>query len=156
MVRAARVAILLAFVGSPLAAQAAPSLDHVAFLAGCWRGTTASGSIIEEQFTTPSREAMLGMTRYLRDGAMRGFEFHLIGTAADGSRLIPHPSGRASVTFSEARREAGYIAWENAEHDFPQRISYRRVAGDSLVARIELLDGTRAQEFRMGRVGCGG
>lgn len=149
------VVLLSPAVAGTLPAQDARPLSDLAFMAGCWRGVTASGSTIEEQFTVPSTNLMLGLTRYLRDGTTRGFEFHMIGKVAEGSHLIPHPGGKASVTFVEARREAGYIAWENPEHDFPQRISYRRMAPDSLAARIELLDGGRAQEFRMGKVGCG-
>lgn len=144
----------------PLAAQGTPpassSLHGLAFLTGCWQGRTASGSIIEEQYTTPSNNMMLGLTRYLRDGMTRSFEFHVIGSTAEGSQLIPHPGGRASVRFAEASRTGDRIVWENSSHDFPQRISYARVAGDSLVARIELMDGTRPTEYRMGKVGCGG
>lgn len=125
-------------------------------MTGCWQGRTAGGSTIEEQFTTTTNNLMLGMTRYLRDGATRSFEFHMIGNVAEGSHLIPHPGGKASVTFTEKERAADRVVWENAAHDYPQRISYTRVSPDSLVARIEMMDGSRPAEYRMGKVGCGG
>lgn len=142
---------------SPLAAQdtARPSSLHgLAFMSGCWQGRTASGSIIEERYTTPSNNLLLGTTRYLRDGNTRSFEFTLIGEASGSSQLIPHPGGKASVTFKEAERSDGRVVWENPAHDYPQRIIYHRFAADSLSARIELTDGGKANEYRMGRVAC--
>jgi len=153
MCRAALPAVLLA---APLAGQAPSRLHELGFMTGCWQGRTASGSVIEERYTGPSSNAMLGTTRYLRDGATRSFEFTLIANTATGSNLIPHPGGKASVTFAEKERTASRVVWENPAHDFPQRISYERVSADSLVARIEKIDGTNATEYRMGRAGCGG
>jgi hypothetical protein len=157
-----RTALLVLLVSAgPLAAQDQPrsssQLHELGFLTGCWQGRTASGSTIEERYTTPTNNLMLGMTRYLRDGLTRSFEFHLIGNVAGGgSHLIPHPGGTASVTFAEKERAADRVVWENPAHDYPQRISYARVSPDSLVARIELMDGSRATEYRMGKVGCEG
>ena len=123
-------------------------------MSGCWQGRTASGSTIEEHYTTPSSNLMLGTTRYLRDGATRSFEFTMIASDSAGSRVTPHPGGRASVSFTEARRTSTSVTWDNAAHDFPQRINYELVGTDSLVATISLLDGSRATGYRMGKVGC--
>jgi hypothetical protein len=155
------VLMVLIVSATPLAAQDQPRppsrLHELGFLTGCWQGWTASGSTIEERYTTPTNNLMLGMTRYLRDGLTRSFEFHLIGNVAGGgSHLIPHPGGKASVSFAEKERGADRVVWENPSHDYPQRIRYARVSADSLVARIELLDGGRATEYRMGKVGCEG
>ncbi len=158
-IRRAVLMALLAAAG-PLAAQDQPRppsrLHELGFMTGCWQGRTASGSTIEEHYTTTSNNLMLGVTRYLRDGTTRSFEFTLIGHTSGGSHLIPHPGGKASVTFTETERTAGRVVWENPGHDYPQRITYARVSADSLEARIELLDGARATEYRMGKVGCGG
>ncbi len=155
------LAFVLLAVG-PLAAQDAPPrppsrLHELGFMTGCWQGRTARGSTIEEQFSSTTNNLIIGMTRYLRDGATRSFEFHMIGNVAGGgSHLIPHPGGKASVTFTEKERTGSRVVWENPAHDYPQRISYARVSPDSLVARIELIDGSRATEYRMGKVACGG
>jgi hypothetical protein len=47
--------------------------------------------------------------------------------------------------------------FENPAHDFPQRIIYRRLSPDSLVARIEgpgPNNTTRGIDFPMRRVNC--
>lgn len=151
-----RYLLLALLVPATLGAQDPPPLRALEFMTGCWQGALGGGSALEEQFTTATPNLMLGLSRYTRDGMARSFEFHTISAIPTGSRLVPHPNGRASVPFMEASRGPDHVTWENPQHDFPQRIAYRRIAGDSLVARIELLDGSRAQEFRMGRVGCGG
>jgi hypothetical protein len=48
------------------------------------------------------------------------------------------------------------VLFENAAHDFPQRIGYRRLGNDSLVAWIEgtRQGRTRRVEFPYGRVAC--
>jgi hypothetical protein len=152
----AAVALLAA---APLAAQEAParppsSLHQLGFMTGCWRGLSASGSTIEEQYTATSNNLMLGLTRYLREGNTRSFEFTMIGNVSGGSHLIPHPGGKASVTFKEAGRTDARVVWENPDHDYPQRIIYHRFAPDSMSARIELMTGGNATEYRMGKVGC--
>ncbi len=140
---------------APVSAQsAAPGLPGLAFMSGCWQGKTASGSTIEEHYTTPSSNLILGTTRYLRDGATRNFEFTMINADSSGSRVTPHPGGRASVSFRESGRTQTSVVWDNASHDFPQRIRYERVGQDSLVATISLIDGSRATGYRMGKVGC--
>ncbi len=153
----AALALLLA---APLLAQDTPRppsrLHELGFMTGCWQGRSPSGSTIEERYTTPSNNLMLGLTRYLRDGATRSFEFTMIGNVTGGSHLIPHPGGKASVTFTERERSSNRVVWENPAHDFPQRIIYHRFMPDSMSARIELMDGGNATEYRMGKVACEG
>jgi hypothetical protein len=50
------------------------------------------------------------------------------------------------------------VAFANPEHDFPQRILYRRVGADSLIARIEGKQGDKVRgiDFPMTRVACAG
>jgi len=146
-----------ALVTAPLAAQdTASGMLGLRFMTGCWQGRTASGTIIEEHYTTPSQNLMLGTTRYLRDGGTRSYEFAVISLAGEVSQLTPHPGGKASVSFREGQRTTRSVSWENPSHDFPQRIRYERVSADSLVATIELMDGSRATGYRMGKVACPG
>jgi Domain of unknown function (DUF6265) len=132
-------------------------VSALGFMAGCWRGVTASGTTIEEFYSAPSANLIVGATRYVRDGRAVDFEFTRIDQTDSGAVITPHPKGVRSVSFAPRVVEANRVVWENAAHDFPQRILYTRVSVDSLVARIEgrTPRGDRAVEWRMGRVACG-
>jgi len=168
------VILLIAFVTNAAAvgaqatsasSAAAPGLEpanrsrvaDLAFMAGCWRGLTASGTTIEEFYSAPSANLIVGATRYVRAGRSVDFEFTRIDQSDSGAVITPHPKGVRSVTFAPKVLRANRVVWENAAHDFPQRILYTRVSADSLVARIEgrTPRGDRALEWRMGRVACG-
>jgi len=131
-------------------------LSDLAFMAGCWRGLTRSGTIIEEFYTTPSSNLIIGATRYVRDGRAVDFEFTRIDQTDSGAVITPHPKGVRSVSFAPKVVERNRAVWENASHDFPQRIVYARVAEDTLVARIEgrTPSGERTLEWRMARAVC--
>lgn len=153
-------AALLLFLArtSPMHGQATKSrVSDLAFMAGCWRGVTASGTTIEEFYSGPSSNMIVGATRYVRDGRTVDFEFTRIDQTDSGVVITPHPKGVRSVSFATKELAAGRIIWENPTHDFPQRILYTRVAGDTLVARIEgrTPRGGRALEWRMARAECG-
>ncbi len=99
-------------------------LADLSFMAGCWEGTFGGGrGTIEEHYTSPSNNLMLGTTRYLRDGVTVSYEFTEIVADADGVRLIPHPSGQASVPFQLTQSANNLAVFENPEHDFPQLIT---------------------------------
>jgi uncharacterized protein DUF6265 len=133
------------------------SLADLGFMAGCWRGLTRSGTTIEEFYTPPSANLIVGATRYVRDGRVVDFEFTRIDQTDSGAVITPHPKGVRSVSFAPKVVERNRVVWENPTHDFPQRILYTRIADDTLVARIEgrTPSGDRALEWRMVRATCG-
>lgn len=80
---------------------------------------------------------------------------------AGGARLRgPERGGgqRGAAVFPASEVTDSSVVFENAEHDFPQRIGYRRVGGDSLVAWIEGTAGGKARrvEFPYRRAACPG
>lgn len=162
MSRVPRLALLTALALPVAAHPGAPGprgpLEPLRFLAGCWRGATGGGGTIEEHYTTPSANLILGMTRWLRDGSAVGYEFSTIAWEDSAVVLTPRPHNQAAVPFRAVSLDERGAAWENPEHDFPTRIAYRLVAADTLVARIEGPgpSGPRASEWRMARVRCGG
>jgi hypothetical protein len=165
-VTAAVLVITHATIACGQAGRAAPTgspppavrsqLSDLGFMAGCWRGLTRSGTTIEEFYTTPSSNLIVGATRYVRDGRTVDFEFTRIDQTDSGAVITPHPKGMRSVSFAPKTIARNRAVWENPTHDFPQRILYTRVADDTLVARIEgrTPSGERALEWRMVRATC--
>lgn len=101
-------------------------LQPVSFLAGCWRGESASGgTLIEERWTPAGGGVMLGTTRYSREGEVVGWEFAHLGTDGSVILLTPYPGGeRSEHSFRWTGGGPGRAVFEAPEHDFPKRITY--------------------------------
>ena len=157
--RLASVVLLSSLAAASLVARAqvppAP-LAALQFMAGCWRGPAGEGSVIEEYYTAPSANVMLGVSRYLSGDRVTEFEFTSIVREDSAIVVTPRPEGQKPVPFRVTRLGKDRAVWENPSHDFPRLISYRRLPGDTLVARIEGpgAEGVRSSEWRMTRVRC--
>ena len=155
--RAVAIAVVLA-VGAlaRVDGQPAPRLDRLAWLQGCWE-FTAPGRTVQENWTGPRDGSMLGMSRTVGGGKLLEYESILI--REQGGRLAyeAHPSGQPTATFLSTSVGEASVLFENPQHDFPQKIGYRR-DGDSLLAWIEgPADGqNRRVEFPYHRVQCAG
>jgi Domain of unknown function (DUF6265) len=156
--------LLLAFAagGGALALQSSkpqrPTLQALDFMAGCWRGASPGGAVIDEYYTPPSANLILGVSRYTKDGRVVSYEFSTISLRGDSDLVLtPRPEGQTPADFNLSKLEPGLAVWSNPKHDFPQVISYRRSGKDSLVARIEGPGngGTTSSEWTMGRTPCG-
>lgn len=148
-------ALLFAACASAQANPFAP----VDWLAGCWaQSGREAGSV--EQWMAPAGGLMLGMARILKNGRVVEFEFMQIRADADGKlSFIAQPQGKPPTEFGLLRHKDGEGAeavFENAAHDFPQRVIYRREAADRLVARIEgtMKGKERGIDFPMQRAAC--
>ena len=100
---------------------------------------------------------MLAVTRVIRNGRMVSYEFLRVEETDDGGlRLIAAPVGQATTAFMLSSIEPGAVTFENPEHDFPQRISYRLLDHDRLIARAEATaDGQQVSiDFPMTRSAC--
>jgi hypothetical protein len=146
-------AVLVLLVSGESRAQ---SLDELAFMAGCWEGPISGTGTIEEMYSTPSENLIVGTTRYLRSGRAVQFEFTRIESSGEEIVLTPYPGGVASpASFELTTLEPGRAIFEAPEHDFPKRIIYRRNADGSRTARIDGGEGSPdAMEWHMQRVAC--
>jgi hypothetical protein len=154
----------MAFAAAAIAASAAAPtgsspgpLEPLRFMTGCWRGPSGTDQVVEEHYTSPGANLMLGLARYTRNGVATSFEFYTISWKDSAIVFTPRLEGQAPVPFPLAKLDPTSVVWENPAHDFPTRIAYRRVPGDTLVARIEGPgpDGkTASEEWRMVRVRC--
>jgi hypothetical protein len=126
------------------------------WLAGCWERRSGT-LLIEEQWTVPRAGVLLGVSRTTRGDSLIGFEFMRIHSRGDTLIFAAQPSGQAAAEFSGRSPAAGSVVFENAAHDFPQRIHYRATGADSLHARIEGMQQgqLRGVNFPYARASCG-
>ena len=143
---------LFAGLSALLLAAAAPAatVDDLGWMAGSWieeGGEDSGGRWTEEYWTVPRGGVMLGASRSGRGGSLGEFEFLRLQAGADGAvSYLAQPGGGAPVAFRLAARDATSATFENAAHDYPQRITYAR-AGDTLTATISLIDGSKARRW---------
>jgi hypothetical protein len=124
---------------------AAPSLDVLAWLAGKWTIESA-GRNVEEIWTAPASDLMLGMSRTVRDGKTTSFEFMRIASRPDGVFYIAQPRGMPPVEFPLQTWDGVQAVFVNPGHeDHLARIIYRHNADGSVTARIE--GSNSGQEF---------
>jgi hypothetical protein len=122
--------------GHVLYAQAKPTLASLAWMAGAWAGT-AGGVEMEEHWTSPKGNSMIGLHRDVAKGRTVGFEFLRIEQQADRIVYLSMPNGRSPATPFPLKEVSGTrVVFENPTHDFPQRIIYWKDGAD-LRARIE-------------------
>ena len=156
------VLVLAALAAAPRAgAQPAASqgADRLAWLTGCWERRSGE-RVVEEHWLAPRGGVLLGVGRTTQAGALVEHEFVRIAEAGDTLVYHAAPSGQPAAEFRAPLPAAGAreIVFANPAHDFPQRVAYRAVGGDSLLARIEGSRGgaARAVDFAYARVPCGG
>jgi len=125
-----------------LAAQTQP-VNQLEWLAGCW-STTRGDSMVEEHWMKPGGGTMLGMSRTIRGGKTSEYEFLQIRDVNGTLTYVAQPSGQAEAAFTLRSASGSEAIFENPDHDFPQRIIYRRTV-DGLSARVE---GTRNGQLR--------
>lgn len=131
-------------------------IGALSWLTGCWRSTSTSPNVITERWSPIAGNMMMGVSQTVNGNTTVEFEYMRI--AQDGANVfyIAKPSQNPGETSFRLIRLAGQEAvFENPEHDFPQRVVYRR-NGDNLTGRIEGNNNGRMMgiDFPMVRVRC--
>lgn len=165
--RSASLALLL--VAAPLAfpsgasGQGGPALTDLAWLAGAW-ALDRTGERLEEWWSAPVGDSMVGHFRWIRDGELWITE------------LVSITEEEAGIVFRLRHFGAGMRAWEDRDDPFvylqtesapgrasfsiveprpgrPGRFVFQALPGDSLLVRLEGEEGGRptSQDFRYGR-----
>ncbi len=131
-------------------------VSSLGWMAGCWE-QVSGGRVTTESWMPPSGGMMVGGSRTVANGQARAFEHLRIMTRQEGVVYTAVPSGQTETDFLAVLVSDSMVTFENPEHDFPQRISYRKLSADSIVARVEgpSDDGsTQGFDVPMGRVSC--
>jgi hypothetical protein len=128
---------------------------RLGWLAGCHE-IRAGSRVVHEQWMAPLGGMMMGMSRTVVGDSVREFEHLRIEGRNGKPTYVAHPSGQAETAFTAETASDTMVVFANPAHDFPQKISYRKVASDSIVARIEGPRGgqVRGINFPMKRVAC--
>ena len=128
-------------------------IEKLSFLSGCWAGAGT-----EEVWLKPQGGTMLGMSRTVKGGRTVFTEFLHIASAPDGGLVLNVQLKLAgkSTQFRLTELKDGAVTFSNPEHDYPQRIIYRREADGSLFARIEgsVSGKQRQDDFKYARAAC--
>ena len=122
---------LLLLAGTAGAAGPNSSID---WIAGYWCGQIGEETF-EEIWLTPHGEVTVGVGRSLKGDKTTGFEFFRIADIDGVQSFIAQPSGNPPTAFRRTDGGETWVRFENPEHDFPQRVEYRR-DGDALHAEV--------------------
>jgi len=143
---------------APIPRQITDPVAALAWMAGCWQGTLASGAVYEEVWMAPKGGVMMGISRVSRAERVVGWEFLRIADEEGAAVYFASPGGRGPTPFRAVRVDVGEAVFDNPGHDYPQRIIYRQTEPGSLHARIEGVRGgeSRATDFPLTRVACPG
>jgi hypothetical protein len=164
---------LAAFVAGPIGAQtpAAPAppvktaetaitdVGALAWLDGCWTGTVNQRDF-REQWSPMRGGVLLGFGSTVFQGKLQSHEYLRIEPHVDGVYYVAIPSGQKEDAFRlvsiTTDDKDTIFTFANPDHDFPQRIIYRRGTGGWLYATIEgKLNGEDRQViYPMRRIGC--
>jgi hypothetical protein len=132
-----RTACLIVSLSAAVSAQTIkPTIAELSWLAGSWNGES-KGIQMEEHWTQPGGNSMVGMHRDVGTGRTLLFEFLRIEQRGDQIVYLSMPNGRSPATAFPLKELSGTrVVFENPAHDFPQRIIYWK-EGNDLRARIE-------------------
>ena len=131
------LAIVFAAWTLSVGAGAAPVADvqSLDWLAGDWIQQTDAG-LVQESWMPPRAGIMLGMSRTTSNDHAKLFEFARISQGRNGRiSFFAQPGGVPPTEFPVTKLEVQSVTFENAGHDYPNRVRYWR-EGDRLMAEI--------------------
>jgi hypothetical protein len=157
MLTRAGAGLLVAIVlGTGAVAGQKSGVDQLIWLSGCWSSDNGKQQV-DECWMRPAGQSMLGSSRTVAGGKTVLTE-HIQIREKDGqlAYIVTIGMGAKPVVFKQIKSTDGEVIFENPEHDFPQRIIYRRESPDKLFARIEGKEKgvDKGMDFRYKRAKC--
>jgi hypothetical protein len=126
-------------------------LQKLSWMIGTWEMKTPDGSVVE-QWTKPTDTSWRGVSYMLSGGDTTFLESITLNYEEDHLQYIPavtNQNGGQGVSFAEKSFSDSLVVFENLNHDFPQRIIYKRISDTSILAAIEGVQNgqNRREEF---------
>lgn len=133
------------------AAQSPARVASLEWLAGTWTYSEGRETVVES-WLGPGNGLMVAANLTTFPNGRKTFEFLRIADTPEGLSYFASPGGRPPVEFRLKEAAERRVVFENAAHDFPQRIAYWR-DGESLWARVEgtVKGQPRSEEWRFRR-----
>jgi hypothetical protein len=146
-------AVLAIVVAGPICAQAPAAtppanptdatiadVGALSWLDGCWAGTVNQRDF-REQWSPLRGGVLLGVGSTVFQGNLQSYEYLRIEARPDGVYYVAIPSGKKEDAFKlvsiTTADQHTIFTFANPDHEFPQRIIYRRAAEGWLYATIE-------------------
>ena len=132
------------------------SIEKLGWISGCW-GMDDGKESTQESWMKPAGQSMIGMSRTVAGGKTVFTEYVQIREMNGQLAYIVSLGLNAKPTvFKLVKSSENEVVFENPEHDFPQRIIYRRESSDVLFARIEGQEKgvNKSMDFSYKRVKC--
>jgi len=157
MLRRVALCVLFAMaLGTWAIANQKTGVEQLEWISGCWVLDDGKERT-EEVWMKPSGKSMIGMSRTVTGGKTVHAE-HIQIREANGqvAYIVAISMGARPTVFKLAKSSDNEAVFENPEHDFPQRIIYRRESADALFARIEGAEKgvNKAMDFKYKRSKC--
>lgn len=133
--------------------QTAPSpVNDFGWIAGYWLSCGPQGEVAET-WADPRGGQMIGHSVTLSPRGRIAFEMLRIAPVDGVAAYHAQPGGRPATVFKAVEVDGDHVVFQNLEHDFPQRVIYRRQGADGMTARIEgpINGELRAMEWRFDR-----
>ena len=142
---------LAALLFAPAFAFAQAKVESLEWLSGTWVQETAQEKVAET-WLGPTNGLMVAVNLTSRPNGRKTFEFLRIADTPEGFSYYASPAGKEPVEFKLKESGNRRVVFENAAHEFPQRILYWR-EGEELVARVEgkIHDKERSEQWRFRR-----
>jgi hypothetical protein len=135
MIRIALAALLFSTSALGQAPVTPSRVGTLAWMAGGWSQETPQGKVTEN-WLGPANGVMVAVNLSSFASGRTTFEFLRIAETPAGFSYFASPGGKPAVEFAMKELAEKRVVFENAGHDFPQRILYWR-DGEALMARIE-------------------
>lgn len=136
----------------PVSSIQNPTLADLTWIAGDWQTAADGRRQVEEHWTQAAGGSMMGVSRTVAGDKTVEFEYLRIEQRDDGIYYVAHPKARCPGTdFKLTRASSTEAVFENPQHDFPKRITYRKT-DDGLTASIDAGEGSKSMSFVFKRV----
>jgi hypothetical protein len=135
MLRRTHVILALSVLANGFLVAQTPNLHSLSWIAGDWQSQSGQESV-EEHWTLPVDDSMIGMSRTVRGQSTRAFEFIRIIVRENAIYYIASPNGRKVAEFKLVEGDSQRAVFEGGD-EHVQRVIYRSNGPNGLIARVE-------------------